>query len=313
VKRRCAVPRRCRRALSAAFVARGVQRLGFADPPESVPFGLVNSSVVDTPAHRALAKEAADQSLVLLKNTEHTLPLTAMAGKTVAVIGRNAAATSNMQVRATPSLNTRSAHAGARRMASVAHSVACITSHGFDVCRVVQGNYYGQAPFLISPVAGLGAYAKTVTCDGSDVDAAVTMAEGADAVVLVVGLTSEGAEPADEAEAHDRTSLIMPNDQDALVTRVAAAAAAKSLPVALVVMSGGPVDLTAAKSDPNVSHHEAPTVVRSAQPRALLSVHRVVVCARGRSAPSCGAATLVRAAEQPLPTRSWARRLRLPS
>jgi hypothetical protein len=44
--------------------------------------------------------------------------------------------------------------------------------------------------------------------DGSDINAAVTAAEGADAVVLVVGLFSEGAHPADEAEGHDRTSLL---------------------------------------------------------------------------------------------------------
>jgi len=130
---------------------------------------------------------------------------------TVAVIGRNAAATGNMQ-----------------------------------------GNYYGTAPYLISPVAGIGAYTKTETCDGSDVDAAVAMAEAAKAVVLVVGLTSEGAQPADEAEGHDRTSLVMPYKQDDLVARVAAAAAAKGVPVVMVVMSGGPVDLTAAKADPNV-------------------------------------------------------------
>ena len=121
-------------------------RLGFADPPEMVPFGTVNASVVDTPDHRALAKEAADQSLVLLKNDANTLPLNTPSAKTtVAVIGRNAAATGNMQ-----------------------------------------GNYFGTAPFLISPVAGIGSYAKTVTADGSDVAAAVAMAEGADAVVLVV-------------------------------------------------------------------------------------------------------------------------------
>eukprot|EP01052_Picozoa_sp_SAG31_P077581 SAG31_NODE_36970_length_308_cov_1.425837_1_plen_83_part_10 len=50
-------------------------RLGFADPPELVPWGAYNESVVNTPKHQALAKYAADASLVLLKNTQKTLPL----------------------------------------------------------------------------------------------------------------------------------------------------------------------------------------------------------------------------------------------
>ena len=116
----------------------------------------------------------------------------------------------------------------------------------------MQGNYFGTAPFLISPVAGIGEYADTVTADGSDVGKAVALVKGADAIVLVVGLTSEGARPADEAEGHDRTSLLMPYDQDELVAQVAAAAALLKLPVAMVVMSGGPVDVSAAKSDHNV-------------------------------------------------------------
>jgi len=84
------------------------------------------------------------------------------------------------------------------------------------------------------------------------VAAAVSMTEGADAVVLVVGLTSEGSDAPDEAEGLDRTSLIMPLGQDSLISSVAAAAAKKKLPVVVVVMSGGPVDLSAAESDPNV-------------------------------------------------------------
>jgi len=84
------------------------------------------------------------------------------------------------------------------------------------------------------------------------VSAAVGLAKDADAVVLVVGLTSEGVRNNDEAEGHDRTSLLMPYGQDAMITKVAAAAAAKKIPVVLCIMSGGPVDISAAKDDPNI-------------------------------------------------------------
>ena len=40
-----------------------------------MPWARYNESVVNTPASQALAKKACDDSLVLLKNDAHTLPL----------------------------------------------------------------------------------------------------------------------------------------------------------------------------------------------------------------------------------------------
>ncbi|MGH9665308.1 MAG: glycoside hydrolase family 3 N-terminal domain-containing protein, partial [Bryobacteraceae bacterium] len=61
------------RAVERLFVAR--IRLGMFDPPERVPFSAIPYSEVDSPAHRALALEAARKSIVLLKNDSGTLPL----------------------------------------------------------------------------------------------------------------------------------------------------------------------------------------------------------------------------------------------
>jgi len=188
-------------------------RLGFADPVDVQPdWAKYDGSVVNTAAHQTLAKEAADQSLVLLKNSLATLPIVKAGGsRKMAVMGREAEATTNMQ-----------------------------------------GNYYGTAPYLISPAEGLKKYGTVYSDDGSDIKKSVAAVEGKDLVVLVVGLQSEGARPADEAEGHDRTSLLLPGNQDQFVQEVAAAAAKKDTPVVVVVMGGGPVDISAIKANRDV-------------------------------------------------------------
>jgi len=74
-------------AVTRLFLARF--QLGMFDPPERVRWARIPLSVVDQPAHRALALEAARQSLVLLKNAGGLLPLRKDLG-TIAVIGPDA-------------------------------------------------------------------------------------------------------------------------------------------------------------------------------------------------------------------------------
>lgn len=81
------IDRSVKRLLMARF------RLGMFDPPEAVPYSHIPYSVVNSPEHRELALEAAQQSLVLLKNQDNLLPLNRNAIKTIAVIGPNAAET----------------------------------------------------------------------------------------------------------------------------------------------------------------------------------------------------------------------------
>jgi beta-glucosidase len=64
--------------------------LGDLDPLESVPYNRINFDVVDSPAHRAMALDAARQSIVLLKNQNQLLPLDKSKLQTVAVIGPTA-------------------------------------------------------------------------------------------------------------------------------------------------------------------------------------------------------------------------------
>jgi beta-glucosidase len=76
-------------ALKRLFTAR--MKLGMFDPPEKVSYASLPFSVVNSTENVALALKASRESMVLLKNTDHFLPLKANAGKTIAVIGPLAA------------------------------------------------------------------------------------------------------------------------------------------------------------------------------------------------------------------------------
>jgi beta-glucosidase len=75
------------RAVRRLFTWR--MKLGMFDPPEKVPFSTITMADNDTDEHRQLALKAARETLVLLKNSDHLLPL-AKKYKTIAVIGPNA-------------------------------------------------------------------------------------------------------------------------------------------------------------------------------------------------------------------------------
>jgi beta-glucosidase len=74
-------------AVKRLFTAR--LRLGMFDPPEMTPWSKLTIADNDTPEHRALALQAARESIVLLKNDHATLPF-GRGVKTIAIIGPNA-------------------------------------------------------------------------------------------------------------------------------------------------------------------------------------------------------------------------------
>jgi beta-glucosidase len=76
-------------SLRRLFLARFA--LGMFDPPASFEYGRLPFSQVDSAEHRQLALQTARESMVLLKNQGHLLPLRPD-HKTIAVIGPNAAA-----------------------------------------------------------------------------------------------------------------------------------------------------------------------------------------------------------------------------
>jgi beta-glucosidase len=64
-------------------------KLGMFDPPAMVKYTKAPPSTLEAPAHKALALKMAQQSIVLLKNSNNTLPLKKTIKK-IAVIGPNA-------------------------------------------------------------------------------------------------------------------------------------------------------------------------------------------------------------------------------
>jgi beta-glucosidase len=75
--------------LKRLFTAR--IKLGMFDPPAQVPFSSIPFSVVNSAENAALALRAARESMVLLKNDSHTLPLKSGSAQTIAVVGPLAA------------------------------------------------------------------------------------------------------------------------------------------------------------------------------------------------------------------------------
>ena len=72
------------RSVRRLFVARF--RLGMFDPPAKVPYSNIGMDQVANESHQKLALEAAEKSMVLLKNENHILPLTKLPAS-IAVIG----------------------------------------------------------------------------------------------------------------------------------------------------------------------------------------------------------------------------------
>ncbi|KAK9067722.1 hypothetical protein SSX86_011833 [Deinandra increscens subsp. villosa] len=199
---------------SALFNTIAVQmRLGMFDgEPSSQIFGNLGPRDVCTPANQELALEAARQGIVLLKNHGPSLPLSRKRHHTVAVIGPNS-----------------------------------------DVSVTMIGNYAGIACGYTTPLQGISRYAKTIHRSGcSNVQCrnahrfgdAIEAARQADATVLVMGL-----DQSIEAEFKDRDGLLLPGYQQELVSKVAAASRG---PTILVLMSGGPVDVSFAEHDPRI-------------------------------------------------------------
>jgi len=127
------------RVLSARF------RLGEFDPPEMVPYTSIPKEKLDSKEHRDLALEAAQKSIVLLKN-KGLLPLKNDKIKSIAVIGPNAAKAQlgiysgfpNVQVSPLEGIKEKAASLGIK----VEYTLGCTIGGG--LLRPVEPQYFAR-------------------------------------------------------------------------------------------------------------------------------------------------------------------------
>ena len=199
------------RALKRLFTARF--RLGMFDPPEKVPYTQIPPAVVDSPQHRALARQMAQESIVLLKNADRTLPLNRNL-KTIAVIGPNAHVRSVLlgNYNGMPS-----------RCSTVLEGILGAASPGTQVLYAAGCTARGEK--------------------GRDFDWAVQLASPADAVVAVMGYTpeleGEQGDAADSDGSGDRARIDLRGAQGELLRKLHET----GKPVVLVLTGGSPIIL----------------------------------------------------------------------
>jgi beta-glucosidase len=179
---------------------------------------------IATPAHTKAAYAIAYESIVLLKNDNHLLPLKANNIKSIAVIGDNAI----------------------RTFALGGYGAGVKAQHEITALDGIKSRFGKTAS--ISFAQGYKAnYLASRTDEqnrGYDqpdqklIDEAVALAKTSDVAILCIGSNREY-----ESEAHDRKSLELPFGEQALVNAVTAVNAN----TIIVIMAGAPYNLTEIK------------------------------------------------------------------
>jgi len=198
------------RALMNLFELRFM--LGMFDADDRVPYAQIPVEAICSPANQALALEAARQSLVLLKNEGHLLPLSKDL-KRVAVIGPNA----------DDDLVLRGNYFG-----TPLQSVTVLEG----IRSIVPG--HTEVEFERG--------CEIIGKDKKGIKAAAKLAKKADVAIVVLGLSQqvEGEEgqqeglPEGTLSLGDRADLALPGMQQALLEAVAAT----GTPVVLVLLNG---------------------------------------------------------------------------
>jgi beta-glucosidase len=205
-----------------ARVLRVRMRLGEFDPFAAVPYSKISPAVINSAEHRALALKAAQESIVLLKNERGILPLDNNNLKRIAVIGPLAdlVLLNNYSGKAT---NVVTALQGIKDRAGA--NVEVLYAVGGIVGGATSGLLKKDPPEAVADPA-------------AELAKAVALARGADAAIVFVGTTS-----AVEQEGHDRKTLGLTGNQEALAEAVVAA----NPRTVVVEMSAGPLTVPALK------------------------------------------------------------------
>jgi beta-glucosidase len=198
--------------LERLFVAR--LKLGMFDPPERVPFASIPYEVNDSPAHAELARVAARESMVLLKNQGSLLPLPKDV-RSIAVIGPNAddpqiLVANYFGIPSNPVTPLAGIRAAVSPQTKVWYTQGCKLT-GVKRQGLNQSGLFSEA---------------------------LSMAERADVTVLCLGLSAEiegeQGDVSNSEAAGDKTSLDLPGLQQALLEEIVAL----GKPTVLVLLAG---------------------------------------------------------------------------
>jgi beta-glucosidase len=257
--------------LDEALVDRAVARVlghkfatGLMDAPYADPD--LARSLFALPESVALARTITDETLVLLEN-DGLLPLPAHVGK-VAVIGPMADDMRCLFAAYTPASAVELGLAIAKGMGSTMAGVPGgeeagrspdptfdAVTHAFhtveeaapreEIDARIRSLYPGR-PTIYQAIAGVTEAVTAPGCgwtfaDESGFDAAVAVAADADVVVLAIGEKTGWVGDATAGEGRDRATLGLPGSQGAL----ARAVIATGVPTAVVLITGGPLDVLA--------------------------------------------------------------------
>ena len=196
-----------------AILLRTRFRLGLFDGPQATPYDRLGPEVVNSPAHRALAREVALKSLVLLKNNG-VLPLRPDLGKYF-VTGPNATSVDAL-------LGNYYGVNG--QMTTVLEGLAAAVRPGSQL-------EYKQGALLDRP-------------NVNPIDWTTGDAQTADAIIVVLGLTGnlEGEEGEAIASAHagDRLDYDLPPNQIEFLKKLRRG---NKKPIVAVITGGSPMNL----------------------------------------------------------------------
>jgi beta-glucosidase len=194
---------------------------GEFDPPGHVPYTKITKAAIQSPAHQALAEKIAAEDLVLLKNGNVTgassplLPADPVKLNNVVIVGNLANTVTLGDYSGDPALQVNALQ-GITAAVKAANPNATVT---YDSC-------------------GTSTTATTPASCSAATQAAV---KTADLVVVFAGTDTSVA-----TEGQDRTTLAMPGNYNSLISQVAALGNPRT---ALVLQTGGPVDISATQGD----------------------------------------------------------------
>jgi beta-glucosidase len=194
------------------FLAR--LKLGMFDPPELVPFSSIPYEVNDSPPHAELARVAARESMVLLKNQGSLLPLPKDLAS-IAVIGPNA---NNPDV--------------------LVGNYFGVPSDPVTPLRGIRERVTPGTKVWYTQGCKLKGTKREGLGRSGLISEAVSMAQRADVVVLCLGLSAdiegEQGDASNSEAAGDKSSLDLPGLQQALLEEIVAV----GKPTVLVLLSG---------------------------------------------------------------------------